>query len=561
MESSECRKRVAKKWGKIDYRTSKVLSTDDDSTSTTDIDSDDSVREVKKVKHEIIDLTTCESDDADGEDVVDDSKHHHARSARVSHSPFKLMKSEVYDQNIESAHFITLKQIFGNKTLRKCFLFSFQYQLDFLLEQFHQNVRAITIVAQSGTINTCTTETAMSFVDRLSIIEFTMPPYTCHHSKMIINFYEDDSCKIFLPSNNFTYAETNYPQQVCWTSPQLKCSDSTLATTSSPFQTDLIDYMQSYGIGKIEKFMIPALEKLDFSPLEGVNFIYSTPSKGYTSGFQLLAHKLLTTLPKKSSTAPENKTNHYLCQTSTIGASISKKTPANLFTHVFIPILEKIMPCNSKLMGTDILLKEFKSHNIIPYLIYPTVEEIRTSPTGFLCSGWFHFNYLRDRPHYDMLLNQFSIFYKQDPRLLSQERRATPSHSKFYMKSSTNGENSSGSSAFDNLDWCVYTSSNLSYSAWGKAVARPRNYEVGILLTSAKNRLRCRSFLDVIYYKDNMGKLEEHDSMEDDHNMTIMVPFTLPVAKYKIDLGDEAFCMAKDYQLIDVNGMPYDNHA
>lgn len=559
MESSECRKRVAQKWGKIDYRTRKIPSTDDDSTSTTEIDSDGSVREGKKVKHEIIDLT--ESDDeakAKSAGEVNDCKNKHISGAGVSCSPFKLMKSEVYDQNIESAHFITLKQIFGNKALRRCFLFSFQYQLDFLLEQFHPDIKAITIVAQSGTINPCTTEVATSFIDRLSIIEFTMPPYTCHHSKMIINFYEDGSCMIFLPSNNFTYAETNFPQQVCWTSPKLMYSENTFAKKSSPFQNDLLDYMHSYGIPKIERSIIPHIQKLDFSPLDGVDFIYSTPSKGYTSGFQLLARKLSTTL----SNAPGNRSNHYLCQTSTIGASISKKAPANLFTHVFVPILEKIMPGTAKLMDTHNLLKEFKSHNIIPYLLYPTVEEIRTSPTGFLCSGWFHFNYLRDRPHYDMLLNQFSIFYKQDPTRLSQERRATPSHSKFYMKSSTNGETPAGSSPFDNLDWCVYSSSNLSYSAWGKAVARPRNYEVGILLTSAKNKLKCRSFINVIYNKQNVvGKVEEHESIADRPNMIIMVPFTLPVAKYNVDLEDEAFCMAKDYQLIDVNGMAYDNHA
>lgn len=47
---------------------------------------------------------------------------------------------------------ITLKDIFGTETLKRSILFSFQYELDFLLRQFHQNVENITIVGQKGTI-------------------------------------------------------------------------------------------------------------------------------------------------------------------------------------------------------------------------------------------------------------------------------------------------------------------------------------------------------------------------------------------------------------------------
>ena len=186
MDSNECRRAVAAKWSNVDYRS---LGTDNYDSSASSTDIEENVRPIKRLKQEVIDLT---SDDENQEEDIS--------------SPFKLVKSDVYDSNVNSAHFITFKEIFGDKRLKKSILFSFQYELDFLLEQFYSGVREIVIVAQKDTIRPCTTQKGISMVDRLSVIEFFMPQYTCHHSKMILNLYDDGSCKMFLPSNNFTYA-------------------------------------------------------------------------------------------------------------------------------------------------------------------------------------------------------------------------------------------------------------------------------------------------------------------------------------------------------------------
>lgn len=531
MEISECRRAVAERWSKVEYRPREVKSDSrecsDDSAASTDLEDYSGERALKKVKREVIDLTGSDEE-----------------TETPAGCDFKLVRSEVLDSEVVSSHFISFDQIFGDQTLRKSILFSYQYELDFLLERFHGRVEEIILVAQTGTIRPASAPAAIALIDRLAIIEFNMPQFTCHHSKMVINFYNDGSCRIFMPSNNFTYAEANYPQQVCWCSPRLRRANGAYVRGISAFQDSLLDYLGTYKLKKITDKVVSSIKTIDFSPLQDVTFVFSSPSNEVESGFQSLVKMLSGGVPDET----RGRTHHYLCQSSTVGAALSKKTHANLFTHVFIPILHGITSTKSKLLSTEAVLNEFKKRNIVPHLIYPTVEEIRTSPLGWLCSGWFHFNYNRDMAHYDMLSKQFNLFRKQDPQRISQRRRATPAHSKFYMKFTTEARAKLGTSM--SLDWCVYTSSNLSRTAWGTGTARPRNYEVGILLKAGAKELICQSFTDVVYKSSSNLNLKPNSQM-------VLVPFTLPVIPYDASQADEAFCMTKDYNVTDINGMPY----
>lgn len=504
---SEVRKRVAERWSKIEYRSGAVPQAEPSS---------------KKLKPDVIDLTLSDNDEES-----------EALPVPEGNCPFRLMRSDLFDKNAgNSRYFTDLDDIFNDSTLRKSFLFSFQYDLDFLMNHFHRNVEQIVLIAQEGTVLPPTTVQALSQVPKTLLVQFRMPPFTCHHSKMVINLYEDGSCRIFMPSSNFTYAEANYPQQVCWSSPRLpRCTNP----PNIAFQQDLITYLESYNLREVQKFIIPHLRHIDFGLLHGVQFIYSTPSKNYSSGLQMLAAKLLPTKKVES----DNSTRHYLCQSSSIGNSLSKKMSTNLFTHLIIPVLEGMIPRDSKdIPETSRVLQYYNLHRVVPYLLYPTVEEIRNSPAGWLCSGWFNFNYNRDTNHFDMLRHQFKVLYKQDSATTSSQRKATPAHSKFYMRSTTCR---SGNPPFRKLDWCLYTSANLSYSAWGKTRAKPRNYEVGVLLTSPD--LRCQSFAELVY-KNPSSQLPQ--------GTTVAVPWTIDLLPYA--KSDEAFCISKNYQEPDCNG-------
>ena len=186
-----------------------------------------------------------------------------------------------------------------------------------------------------------------------------------------------------------------------------------------------------------------------------------------------------------------------------------------------------------KILPPDLLMNEYSQRKIKPYIIFPTEQEVATSPLKRSSSGWFHFQYLQKKSYYEMLRNKFKIFYKEDPATITRRRGTTPAHSKFYMHSTTkNTEPCDASQVFRELEWCLYTSANLSQTAWGTTSKKPRNYEAGVLYHSSKlaetQKVTCRSFT-----RAGVGS-KSH----------VAVPFTLPVIPYDL-AEDECFCLAR----------------
>lgn len=242
---SDVAEKVAQRWKSVRYSAEMENMAPVNSNN----DSDDCII-VSESK--IIDLTNQEQDLSERIGTNDTAKG----------AVFKLMKSDFYEREDfmgEVEDMITLKDIFGTETLKRSILFSFQYELDFLLRQFHQNVENITIVGQKGTIMPIEARamdaTLAVILKKVKLIEITMPPFASHHTKLIINFYDNGECKIFLPSNNFTSMETNLPQQVCWCSPLLKIGKEGLPV---PFKRSLIEYLNSYHLKDIDELITKA---------------------------------------------------------------------------------------------------------------------------------------------------------------------------------------------------------------------------------------------------------------------------------------------------------------
>ncbi|QHS71781.1 tyrosyl-DNA phosphodiesterase 1 [Saccharomyces paradoxus] len=462
---------------------------------------------------------------------------------------FKLMKSDFYERGDlvgEVDDMITLNDIFCTEKLKRSILFSFQYELDFLLRQFHPNVENITIVGQKGTIMPIEARSMdgalAGMLQKVKLIEITMPPYASHHTKLIINFYDNNECKIFLPSNNFTAMETNLPQQVCWCSPVLKIGKEELPV---PFKKSLTEYLKSYHMRDIDELITKSVEGVNFAPLSELEFVYSTPSKFQSSGLLSFYNKLEAL---SSGTSTSDTAKHYLCQTSSIGTSLSRTRDENLWTHLMIPLFSGIMPSpvesttgrrKAGILPTDVLMNEYSQKKIKPYIIFPTEQEFVTSPLRLSSSGWFHFQYLQKRSYYEMLRNKFKAFYKQDPVTITRRRGTTPAHSKFYMHCTTKStEPCDASQVFKELEWCLYTSANLSQTAWGTISRKPRNYEAGVLYHSHRlagtKKVTCRSFTRD--QKDDAGTTTQ-----------VAVPFTLPVVPYDL-AEDDCFCLARHEQ-------------
>lgn len=565
---SEVRKRVSERWSKVDVKL-------DQAKVKRQRTCDETNAEISSQKIDIIDLTNSSDEETDTDvlEVIESTNvrdssdclgSRNTRSSKIEY-PFRLIKSDIYDSgkngypSIDSPYFITLKDIFGDKSLRRSILFSFQYELEFLLNQFNkETVESIIVVAQEGTLIPPTSSDLCLMLNIVTILEISMPPFTCHHTKMILNFYEDKSCKIFIPSNNFTYMETNLPQQVCWLSPVLPHIAKPSEERSS-FKENLLRYLCSYPTKDIRDRLVAPLTNIDFSRLSNVDFTYSTPND-INSGFKLLEEILS---PSTDELNQGKLPQQYLCQTSSIGGPGAKG--GNLFTHIWAPTFSNLIKTSNikntsqkppPVLSTIHALSAF-GDRIKTHIVFPTVEEIKNSPSGWLCSGWFHFHHAKNQQYYNMLLNDFSTFSKQDPLRISRERKATPSHSKFYMRS-TLQETDDLDDPFARPDWCVYTSANLSLTAWGTQTRKPRNYEGGIVYKMTDSQmLKCASFVDIIYRKgQRLGdetKKATASLLENKRIININVPFTLPVKNYDTD-QDECFCASTSYQQRDSMG-------
>lgn len=548
MEPRSAKEAVSNRWRQMEYK----------SGSPQAIPAGETAKEA-----EVIDLTSDTSAQQEEEEEETDIEFHEPveeqdkplKSAPGPETPstrqknqntwcFKLMKSAVYDginalfpEPIYSQHFITLEDILYDPHIQSTMLFSFQYNFDFIFSKIHPHIKHITLVAQTGTIVPLTIKKYIPIVRRTKIIEFSMPPYSCHHSKMIINFYKDKSCRIFLPSTNFTHDEANFPQQVCWCSPILSPREEMLTDSKNKFQESLLTYLQSYYPRDVRNGpIIPELKKLDFSSLKDdeISFIYSTTNKKFTSGLKLLNQILQDKqlLPAEGTTEEENNlTKHFLCQTSSMGNTLVKSKPVNILTHLMIPTWCNMLKIGEndktiKYFDTDKLVSLYRYHKIKPYIVYPTVNELQHVLGGEIAQGWFNFYYDKNLPYYTMLRDKFKIFYKQDLQRVSFRKGPLPSHSKFYL----HWTSTSDTTDFKELDWCCYTSSNLSLNAWGRITSIPRNYEVGVLIHKNLHtgvKLKCFSFTDLIYSNSKV----KNETIENTDE-SVIVPFTLPVVPY-----------------------------
>lgn len=550
---SEARKRAREHWSKVESHKKPKLA----SIGPVELSGD---------ACEIIDLTSDKDESSDAStSKTNVSERSEIRNLNVTDAgkrpeaifPFKVLKSQIYDAQRESEHFITLEEIFDAKDLVKTWLFSFQFELDYILPMFQEHV-LITIVAQKGTVLAPTqiNSKVSRLVSQLKTVEIVMPPFACHHSKMIINRYRDGSCRVYIPSNNFTSAETNLPQQIVWCSPRLKTTTNG-TEIHSLFRTSLVNYLRAYPVSFEE--LTRWLATLDFGPLDQTNamFVFSCPTNSaeVISGIAMLDSIFKDKSPSNITSA--HRISHYLCQVSTIGAPLKTglRTPGNLFTHLMVPLFSGLLSAGrdpKKIYHIENLESTFEKHNIKPYIVYPTAQEVRSSPMGYLSGGWFHFHWMKNdigKAVYKTLKKR-GFLYKRNVNTNSP-RSSTPSHTRFYIKSTTSSRNEI---PFEKADWFMFTSANLSLNAWGTTTRKPQNYEVGVLYKPKSDcHISVRSVDDLVYGKFQGGGRKLHtDNISMGKEIHAIVPFEIPPVSYVE--ADDAFCISHRYPEPDILG-------
>ncbi|CAF4328949.1 unnamed protein product, partial [Adineta steineri] len=138
-------------------------------------------------------------------------------------------------------------------------------------------------------------------------------------------------------------------------------------------------------------------------------------------------------------------------------------------------------------------------------LIYPTVDNVRTSLEGYMAGGSLPYN-MQNAMKQGWLVNYLHK-WKADHR---QRSRASP-HIKTYLRA-TNDE-------YKELLWFLVTSANLSKAAWGvleknNTQLMIRSYEIGVLFIP-------KQFSQTTF------------SISDSSSPSFPIPYDLPPVKYQ----------------------------
>ncbi|CAG5851706.1 unnamed protein product [Menidia menidia] len=263
-----------------------------------------------------------------------------------------------------------------------------------------------------------------------------------HHTKMMLLWYEEGFRVIILTSNLIRadwYQKTQGP-----------------SAGESPtfFKKDLLEYLASYRAPELEEW-IQRIKEHDLSETR-VYLVGSTPGRYVGPDMERWGHlRLRKLLSEHTSPVPEEEKWPVIGQFSSIGSMGLDKTKwvAGEFQRTLTTL------------GKSSLRPDPPMH-----LVYPSVEDVRTSLEGYPAGG--SLPYSIQTAQKQLWLHSYFHRWKADA---TGRSHAMP-HIKTYMRASPD---------FSQLAWFLVTSANLSKAAWGaleknNTQVMVRSYELGV---------------------------------------------------------------------------------
>ncbi|KAI5953484.1 hypothetical protein KGF54_002856 [Candida jiufengensis] len=476
-------------------------------------------------------------------------------------SPIKLLYNPSYPENqLQNVNQDTVRihDLIGSNSLEETYQFNFNVDLPFFLtfldHSFITKKKKIVFITGGRLLDPEyeETESIKSNYNIHEVVASIPNRFGTHHTKMMINFFDDSTVEVVIMSANITKLDFGGLTQMVWRSGRL-AKGETKGSKSIRFKSDLLSYLRKYKKSRIDD-LAQRLSEFNFSGIE-VDLVASAPGTynledndqhyGYGNLRDVL--KLNNLLLDNTS---EEKHYNILAQVSAISYPFSteKWSTAGIFTHLLCPLIFsknhfKLLP-----PGKDSIKSHQTKHNYTPSIVYPTVDEVAQSNVGYLAGQAIHFNYTKSFVHKNYFNQAIKPFIKKwnssGSRLTTGREKVVP-HVKLYM--CDNGDD------WKTLKWCYMGSHNLSKQAWGSRKGNafvndsPNQYEVssyelGVLVTPRENTL-----LKPVYLKD---------SNDEEDTTYVRMPFALPPTKYSSN--DLPWSVHVDYgEKKDINGRTY----
>ncbi|XP_029987014.1 tyrosyl-DNA phosphodiesterase 1 isoform X2 [Sphaeramia orbicularis] len=271
-----------------------------------------------------------------------------------------------------------------------------------------------------------------------------------HHTKMMLLWYEE-GFRVIILTSNLIRADWYQKTQGMWMSPLFprlpKGSGSSAGESPTFFKRDLLEYLASYRAPELEEW-IQRIKEHDLSETR-VYLIGSTPGRYVGSDMERWGHlRLRKLLNEHTDPIPGDQSWPVIGQFSSIGSMGLDKTKwlAGEFQRTLTTL------------GKSSVRSEPPIH-----LLYPSVDDVRTSLEGYPAGG--SLPYSIQTAQKQVWLHSYFHRWKANT---TGRTHAMP-HIKTYMRVSPD---------FTQLAWFLITSANLSKAAWG---ALEKNNTQGII--------------------------------------------------------------------------------
>nr|XP_012308525.1 tyrosyl-DNA phosphodiesterase 1 isoform X2 [Aotus nancymaae] len=393
-----------------------------------------------------------------------------------------------------------LSPLFG--TLVSSAQFNYCFDVDWLVKQYPREFRKKPILLVHGDKREAKAHLHAQAkpYENISLCQAKLDiAFGTHHTKMMLLLYEE-GLRVVIHTSNLIDADWHQKTQGIWLSPlypQIVDGTHKSGESTTHFKADLISYLLAYNAPSLKEW-IDVIHKHDLSETN-VYLIGSTPGRFQGSQKDNWGHfRLRKLLKDHASSIPNAESWPLVGQFSSIGSlgADESKWLCSEFKESMLALGKE-----SKTPGKS---------SVPLYLIYPSVENVRTSLEGYPAGGSLPYS-IQTAEKQNWL---HSYFHKWSAET-SGRSNAMP-HIKTYMRPSPD---------FSKIAWFLITSANLSKAAWGALEKNGtqlmiRSYELGVL------------FLPSAFGLDSFKVKQKFFAGSQEPMTTFPVPYDLPPELY-----------------------------
>lgn len=393
-----------------------------------------------------------------------------------------------------------LSPLFG--TLVSSAQFNYCFDVDWLIKQYPPEFRKTPILLVHGDKREAKAHLHAEAkpYENISLCQAKLDiAFGTHHTKMMLLLYEE-GLRVVIHTSNLIHADWHQKTQGIWLSPlypRIVHGTHRSGESTTRFKADLISYLTAYNAPALKQW-VDTIHEHDLSETN-VYLIGSTPGRFQGSQKDNWGHfRLRKLLKEHGSSIPKAEAWPIVGQFSSIGSmgADQSKWLCSEFQETLVTLGKESRPLGKSAAPL--------------HLIYPSVENVRTSLEGYPAGGSLPYS-IQTAEKQNWL---HSYFHKWSAET-SGRSNAMP-HIKTYMRPSPD---------FSQIAWFLVTSANLSKAAWGAlekngAQLMIRSYELGVL------------FLPSAFGLDSFRVKQKFFSGSQEPAASFPVPYDLPPELY-----------------------------